>query len=84
MYQNALLRRMQAQVPQGGAPGVAPPQQGAPGAPPQPQGIGPGGVPGMLGGAPGQQGEGGDINDIIRGLMATRFSRRVLGRGNGR
>lgn len=74
-YREALLRRMQGAIP-GQAPGGPSPLPGA--------GLGEGGVPGELG-APPDQLEGGeqDIGSIVKDLMKSRFSRRVIGRGPG-
>jgi len=99
-YRNALLRRMQGggqglmPPPEMGAPNAQPtqPPQGGmqapmPGGGPSisSPGIGQDGVPGMMGSAPGQEAEGDpDVGDIIKQLMGTRFSRRVLGGGSGR
>lgn len=74
-YREALIRRMQGGIPSA-------PQ--APGGPPPGIGLGEGGVPGELGAPPGQAGgEGQDIGSIVKDLMQSRFSRRVLGRGSG-
>lgn len=86
MYRNAMLRRMQNPAPGGQPPSMEQMMPGV-GSPPPALGSGPGGEAPQQGLPPGlpqqSQQQGGDINDIIKQLMATRISRRVLGRGSG-
>ncbi len=76
-YRQALMRRMQGAVP-GQAPQQGP-MIGAQGAE-----VGEGGAPAGIGAPPDQMGdEGQDIGSIVKDLMKSRFSRRVIGRGPG-
>lgn len=78
-YRAALMRRMQGAIP------GQDPQQTLGGPPMQEEGgLGEGGALGQLGAPPGQmEGEGDDIGSIVKNLMQSRFSRRVIGRGPG-